>query len=43
MTLSGDITESKIMHHNSSYMLQFVFGALNLEILYTPECKMTVI
>ena len=40
---SGDITETKIMHHNSSYMLQFVFGVLNLEILYSPECNTTVI
>jgi len=39
---SGDIAEAKSMHQNSSYMLQFVFGVLNLEILYSPECNTTV-
>ena len=31
------------MHHNFSYMLQFEFGELNLEILYLPECMTTII
>jgi hypothetical protein len=43
MTISGDIMETKIMRHSSSYMLQFELGELNLEILYLPECMTTVI